>query len=89
MFEAMRGMSDMVTAHANDNNRTFPFVTLPQFETLGDHARVQSGIETFNYLPFVSNETRLLWETYSVAFQGWIATSRVRFVLFQTEVTTV
>jgi hypothetical protein len=40
-------------------------------------------------LPFVSNETRLLWETYSVAFQGWIATSRVRFVLFQTEVTTV
>jgi class 3 adenylate cyclase len=76
MFEAMRGMSDMVTAHANDNNRTFPFVTLPQFETLGDHARVQSGIETFNYLPFVSNETRLLWETYSVAFQGWIAISR-------------
>jgi hypothetical protein len=79
MFEEVNGISNMLTAHANDSGQSFPLVTpLPQFEVHGDHARVQSGIETFSYLPFIKSETRAAWEQFSAQNQDWIAVSRVR-----------
>jgi hypothetical protein len=77
MFEEVNGISNMLTAHANDSGQSFPLVTpLPQFEVHGDHARVQSGIETFSYLPFIKSETRAAWEQFSAQNQDWIAVSR-------------
>jgi class 3 adenylate cyclase len=76
MVEALDSLGESITAHAIDQNLTFPFVTLPMFEVAGRHARRHSRMELLFYAPFVSGNDKTAWEEYSVANQGWIDESR-------------
>lgn len=79
LLQASRNLVETITAYAALQNETFPFVTIDIFETLGRHAREQSGIESLVYSPIVRDEVRETWENYSVAHQGWIQQSIEQF----------
>lgn len=49
------------------------------FETIGRHAREQSGMELLVYSPLVRSDMRQAWENYSVANQGWVQESIRQF----------
>jgi hypothetical protein len=70
---------ETITAYAALNNESFPFVTIDIFETIGRHAREQSGIESLVYSPIVRNDLREAWENYSVTHQGWIEQSIAQY----------
>ena len=72
-------MVETITAYAALNNQTFPLVTIDIFETIGRHAREQSGIESLVYSPIVRDDMRQAWENYSVANQAWIQQSIEQF----------
>jgi len=80
MVQAFYSLSESTTALAATSNSTFPFVTVPTFEVNAHHARLQSGIELFAFLPLVYPEQLKKWETYSVLNQDWMKVSRA-FVL--------
>ncbi|GKY99151.1 hypothetical protein MPSEU_000870600 [Mayamaea pseudoterrestris] len=75
LHQATRGLSESITEYAEAANETFPFVTIHIFETIGRHAREQSGIESLVYSPLVRDRNRQAWEKYSVSHQEWIQRS--------------
>lgn len=76
MFDGLRGFSEMITAHATKNNDTWPRVTLPNFEVVAEHIRVQTKVEFINFVPLVNISERVEFEKYAFENQGWIADSR-------------
>jgi hypothetical protein len=79
LHQASRNLVETMTAYAALNNETFPFVTIDIFETIGRHAREQSGMESLVYSPIVRDDMRVEWQKYSVAHQGWIEQSIQQF----------
>jgi class 3 adenylate cyclase len=73
----MERMSTVVTAEAIYQNATWPFVTVPAFEVLGESVRTQTGLEIILLCPLVTAENVEAWQTYSVR-EGpiWLAESR-------------
>jgi hypothetical protein len=70
-------MSSTITAQALHNNDTWPFVTVPAFEVLGDAARTQGGIESIAFSPLVTRENAEAWGTYSVQHaMSWLLESQ-------------
>lgn len=59
-------MSSAITSYAKNENLTFPFVTLPDFEMHGSHLRVQSGSHIVRWTPLVTDDTREAWEEYAL-----------------------
>jgi hypothetical protein len=66
--------------YAAVSNQTFPFVSVDMFETLGRHAREQSGIESLVYSPIVRDRDRAAWQNYSVTHQGWVNQSIAQYL---------
>jgi hypothetical protein len=77
---AFKNLGEIITTAAQATNASFPFVTVPKFEVYGRHARLQSGIETFTFNPFITDETRAAWQAYSIQNQGWLKESRDIFL---------
>jgi hypothetical protein len=75
--ESMSQMSSTITALALHNNDTWPFVTVPAFEVLGEGARHQAGVETIIFAPLVRREDYDQWGRYSVEhYLSWFNESR-------------
>ena len=47
-------------------NRSFPFVTLPNFAVRGSHFRAQSGSHVVHWTPLVTDDNREAWEAYAL-----------------------
>lgn len=76
VFHAMRGASHAVTAEAMALKMTFPFVTLPNFELIGQKVRSSSGIESLSWTPLVERKDVQAFNAYSQQNQGWIQTAQ-------------
>jgi len=63
---AIDTMSASITSCARQENRTFPFVTVPDFEVRGANLRVQAGAAVVHWMPLVTDETRARWEEYAL-----------------------
>jgi hypothetical protein len=72
----MKSAALAVSGAAIAANATFPYVTVPTFEILGQTTRAQSGIEFLLFTPLVDDTTRSHWEQYSDNNQWWIEESR-------------
>jgi hypothetical protein len=59
---AFRQFANSISAYAQTNNKTWPLVTLPFFQSYGEHTLIQSGTEIFNVFMRVEHEER---ETYT------------------------
>ena len=66
-------MSVTITANAQDNNSTWPFVTVPYFEEQGDQLLKVTGVKYSSFCPLVSANKRDAWEDWSKNNQGWIS----------------
>jgi hypothetical protein len=76
VMSTQQQLSQIISASAINNNETWPFVTVPQFEVHGEYCRQTSGAETVAILPLVSQANLLAWNMYSVENQGWLNESR-------------
>ncbi|CAB9528965.1 respiration control sensor protein ArcB [Seminavis robusta] len=67
---SVSAMSSGITSYAlqqqANTNQSFPFVTIPHFEVLGSHLRVQAGSHIVHYMPVVTEEMRPAWEEYAM-----------------------
>jgi hypothetical protein len=63
---AINSMATAITSHALDTKRTFPFVTIPNFELRGSDLRVQADATGISWMPLVTDETRDAWEEYAL-----------------------
>jgi len=73
---AVKSCTTAITASAVANGEEWPFVTVRDFEVLGESTRAQSGIEVMTWGPFVQPSQLPEWNNYSVANQDWIEISR-------------
>lgn len=65
--EACEALSDIVTSSATAANATWPFYTLPDFESYAYHHRVQTNTELTTVLNVVDLEDFDDWVDYSIA----------------------
>lgn len=73
----MKDLASTVTATAHETGQTFPYFTMPAFETLGESVRRKAGLEAVYYSAFLSSlEEVMAWQTYSVEHQDWLVNSR-------------
>jgi hypothetical protein len=64
---AINSMATGITSYALDTKQTFPFVTIPHFEIRGSDLRIQADAVILNWMPLVTDETRVAWEEYALA----------------------
>jgi hypothetical protein len=71
-FGALDGLAVSLVSYARDTNKTWPFVTLPNFAIR--MSKIVPFTDAFNVqiVPFVTNETRADWEKYAAENLGWI-----------------
>lgn len=70
---AFRSASNAITTLAYTNNATWPFYTVPYFETLAKNFVIQSRAEIFTIFPRVGREQRAAWDSYSSRnYQSWV-----------------
>jgi hypothetical protein len=73
----MARFSSVVVAEARHQNASWPMVTIPGFEIIGESVRAQTGLEIIVLCPLVTVDTVYLWQEYSVAHaREWLAESR-------------
>eukprot|EP00977_Amphora_coffeiformis_P020551 scaffold8371_cov199-Amphora_coffeaeformis.AAC.4 len=65
LFDANRNMAYSVTSQALALNMTFPFVTLPNFETYGRQSRLNTGVEAIGWMPHVQTDDLQAFNLYS------------------------
>mmetsp|Transcript_27767 Transcript_27767/g.64985 ORF Transcript_27767/g.64985 Transcript_27767/m.64985 type:complete len:1198 (+) Transcript_27767:98-3691(+) len=73
---ASRSASLAITGSAQTSQETFPYVTIKDFEVLGESIRERSGLESLTWTPFVPVNEEGKWNNYSAANQGWVDYSR-------------
>jgi hypothetical protein len=76
LFVTMRSCSNSISGAAIAANSTFPFVTVPTFEILGNSVRQQSGAEFLMFTPQVEADDLTRWEEYAIANEGWYEESK-------------
>jgi hypothetical protein len=76
LFSTMRSCSNSISGAALGANTTFPFVTVPVFEILGESVRQQSGAEAVIFTPKVELGEVTQWEEYAIANAGWYEESK-------------
>jgi hypothetical protein len=64
---AINSMATAITSYALDTKQTFPLVTIPHFEIKGSDLRVQANAAVINWMPLVTDDTRVAWEEYALA----------------------
>mmetsp|Transcript_1046 Transcript_1046/g.2212 ORF Transcript_1046/g.2212 Transcript_1046/m.2212 type:complete len:1145 (-) Transcript_1046:169-3603(-) len=72
-FAQLEELGIVLTAQALSNNSTWPFVTLPYFDSIAQQAMSISGMEVLAFAPLVKEDEKLGWEAYTEANQAWIA----------------
>jgi class 3 adenylate cyclase len=74
----IEAMSTSITAEATKLNTSWPFVTVPLFEVLGELTRKKSGLEIIMMAPLVRAEDAVRWEQYTVDnYYRWYAESQM------------
>jgi hypothetical protein len=76
LFSTMRSCSSSISGVALAENSTFPFVTVPTFEILGESVRQQSGAEAVVFTPKVELGEVTQWQEYAIANEGWYEESK-------------
>ena len=61
-----------ITTHVSETNKTFPFATVDSFRQKAAAARSLSEAIAFCTFPYITNETRSDWESYSQKNWEWI-----------------
>eukprot|EP00977_Amphora_coffeiformis_P013348 scaffold3471_cov175-Amphora_coffeaeformis.AAC.22 len=70
---AFRALSHHITIYAQNNNKTWPFVTVPDIEVTGSDTLLQAGTELFNVFVKVENKDRQAWIDYTTAnHEEWV-----------------
>jgi hypothetical protein len=69
---AISSMATSITSYAVDTNKTFPFVTIPNFELRGSDLRIQADASLIGWMPLVTDESRVDWEEYALADRSQI-----------------
>ena len=78
---SITGMAVTITSHVLDINEergdasnamTWPFVTVPHFESRDGSVLDLSGASSLTFTPLVPTELREQWEAYSFQHQDWI-----------------
>eukprot|EP00934_Nitzschia_sp_Nitz4_P007117 Nitzschia sp. Nitz4//scaffold45_size130396//87784//91702//NITZ4_003463-RA/size130396-processed-gene-0.197-mRNA-1//1//CDS//3329552440//7107//frame0 len=72
IYAAMTQVQLTIETYAQDNNATFPFITVPHFESKAQQMFRLSGATSLGFSVIVLEEEKLEWQNYSVANQGWI-----------------
>jgi hypothetical protein len=73
----MTRFSTIASAEARRQNSTWPMVTIPAFEIIGESVRTQTGLEIIAFCPIVTVDDVEAWESYSVSHaQEWLEESR-------------
>ena len=65
-----------MTASAQETNSTWPYVTLHDFQQRSASTRSLSGAFYSVVLPIITDDTRKVWEQYSVANNWWLTEGR-------------
>jgi len=74
---SMKDLASAITGTANETGQTFPFVTVPAFETLGESVRRKAGLEAIYFGIMLQTIPEVMeWQTYSVEHQDWLVHSR-------------
>jgi hypothetical protein len=76
LFSTMRSCSNSISGAAIAANSTFPFVTVPTFEILGELVRQQAGAEAIIFTPIVGVSELTQWQEYATANEGWYEESK-------------
>jgi hypothetical protein len=76
LFSTMRSCSNSISGAAIAANSTFPFVTVPTFEILGESVRQQAGAEALIFTPIVGVSELTQWQEYATANEGWYEESK-------------
>jgi len=66
-------LSTEMTSHALATGSVFPFVTLPHFEFKGANTRIGGDITVIYYMPYITEDLKVPWETYAAANRGYYA----------------
>jgi len=87
---AVASMSTAITSYAlttraNNENKSFPCVLMPDFELRGADLRVQSGSNAVVYAPLVTDDTRQEWEDYALQHRGHIDEAYEKDTLYRAE----
>jgi hypothetical protein len=61
----MGRLSTITSAEAKRQNATWPFVTVPTFEVIGESVREQTGFEVIAFMPIVTSTDVDAWQRYS------------------------
>lgn len=69
---AIESFSFSLTSYAAFTNKTWPFVTLPDFEVKAASARALAGSVSLTFSPLVTAEEKKEWEVYSVQNREWV-----------------
>ncbi|CAB9501720.1 Receptor-type guanylate cyclase gcy [Seminavis robusta] len=77
MYELKDGLDELgnfisVWANSDKNNESFPFVTLPAYETIAPGIMEHAHIETLVYCPFVRADQKDAWLDYANRNKGWV-----------------
>ncbi len=70
-LNAMDTLSSEITSHALSSGSEFPFVTVPDFEFRGANARISGDAVAIFYTPYITEDMKNPWETYSTANQAY------------------
>ncbi|CAB9521492.1 Receptor-type guanylate cyclase gcy [Seminavis robusta] len=73
--DAINNLATAITSHALSSPDRWPFVTIPNWERRVTGVLDQAQIISLTLMPIVTNETRPMWETYSVYKQEWFLES--------------
>jgi class 3 adenylate cyclase len=76
--------SASITSYATDDGLVFPNVTIPDFEVRSSGIRVLGQASIITYMPLVTDETRLGWEAYATANQGYLLPSFLKEMQLKT-----
>jgi hypothetical protein len=71
----VEGFGLTATSFSEFTNTEWPNFTLPHYENRASGFMYTTGADFLALSPVVTDETRALWEAYSVDNQGWIAES--------------
>jgi hypothetical protein len=61
----MDQMSAAISSQVLHTGESWPFVTIPGFEVIGNGVRTQGGLETVVFSPLVAREQAERWASYS------------------------
>lgn len=75
-FGALSTLGVSFTSYASGHNKTWPFVTMNDFQQRAASARRVSRALYTQILPIITAENKEMWEQYSVENRGWLDEAR-------------